>query len=306
MLITSPETIQEVLVSAVRALGVRNGYASARLEAEILLAHTLKISRALLLAHLGDAISDADAAQFAGMVARRAQGEPLAYIVGHQEFYGLDFYVDRRVLIPRHETEHVVELALNALKKIAHSEPVIVDVGTGSGAIALALARNTSRAKIIATDISSDALAVARLNAARLHLAERVEFCNADLLDGITMPIDILTANLPYIPLERIERLPREIRHYEPRLALMAGLDGLSVIRRLLKQVESHMARSSFIFLEISEEQGEAASELVKLLLPRAQVDIHRDLEGLDRVVEIQMGRGDMSSRIARLDGLGA
>lgn len=288
MLITSPETVQEVLVSAVRALGARNGYASARLEAEILLAHTLNISRALLLARLGDAIADKDAAQFAGMVARRAQGEPLAYIVGHQEFYGLDFYVDRRVLIPRHETEHVVEFALRALKKIPHLEPVIVDAGTGSGAIALALARHTSHTKIIATDISPDALAVAKLNAARLHLTERVEFCQTDLLEGIAAPIDILTANLPYIPLERFERLPREIRRYEPLLALMAGLDGLSVIRRLLKQVEAHMARSGFIFLEISEEQGDAARELVNVILPRAQVEIHRDLEGLDRVVEIR------------------
>ncbi|OQY94542.1 MAG: protein-(glutamine-N5) methyltransferase, release factor-specific [Chloroflexi bacterium UTCFX4] len=292
MLITSPETIQEVLVSAVRAIGARNGYASARLEAEILLAHTLNISRALLLARLGDAIAGKDAAQFAGMVARRAQGEPLAYIVGHQEFYGLDFYVDRRVLIPRHETEHVVESALLAIKKIPHPEPIIVDVGTGSGAIALALARNTSRTKIIATDISPDALAVAKLNAARLHLTERVEFCQTDLLDGIATPIDILTANLPYIPLEREAQLPREIRRYEPRLALVAGLDGLSVIRRLLKQLESHMARASFIFLEISEEQGDAARKLVNVLLPHARVEIHRDLEGLDRVVEIKIGRG--------------
>lgn len=292
MLITHPDSIQEVLVSAVRAIGVRNGYASARLEAEILLAHTLKISRALLLAKLGEPLAPEDAAQFAGMVARRAQAEPLAYIVGHQEFYGLDFYVDRRVLIPRPETEHVVELALNALKKIPHPEPVIVDVGTGSGAIAMALAHNTARTKIIATDISPDALAVAQLNAARLNLRERVEFRQTDLLDGITTPIDILTANLPYIPLEREAQLPREIRQYEPRMATIAGLDGLSVIRRLLKQVERHMSRASFIFLEISEEQGDAARELAQVMLPRASALIHRDLEGLDRVVEIEFGRG--------------
>lgn len=288
MLIASPETIQEVLVSAVRAIGGRSGLASARLEAEILLAHTLKISRALLLARLGDPISSADAAQFAGMVARRAQREPIAYIVGHQEFYGLDLYVDRRVLIPRPETEHVVELALNALKRIPHPGTVLADVGTGSGAIALALARNTTDTKIIATDISPDALAVARLNARRLNLSERVEFRNTDLLDGIAARIDILTANLPYIPLEREAQLPREIRQYEPRLATIAGLDGLSVVRRLLKQLDGHMARAGFAFLEISEEQGEAARELVMASLPRAEVEVHRDLEGLDRVVEIR------------------
>jgi release factor glutamine methyltransferase len=289
MLIRDPETNQEVLVSAVRALGVRNGVASARLEAEILLAHTLKISRASLLARLGDAISPEDAAQFAGMVARRAQREPIAYIVGHQEFYGIEFYVDRRVLIPRPETEHLVELALKALRQVPHPEPVIADVGTGSGAIALALARNTHRTRIIATDISPNALAVAQLNAERLGLAERIEFRTADLLEGIPAPIDILVANLPYIPLEREQALPREIRQYEPRVATIAGLDGLSVIRRLLKQVEAHVARSSFIFLEISEEQGEAASGVVNSILPRAQVRVHSDLEGLDRVLEIRL-----------------
>lgn len=288
MLITHPETVQEVLVSAVRALGVRNGYASARLEAEILLAHTLKISRALLLARLGDAISDADAAQFAGMVARRAQREPIAYIVGHQSFYGLDLVVDRRVLIPRPETEHVVELALGALKKIPNPEPVIVDVGTGSGAIALALARHASSPKIMATDISRDALAVAQLNATRLNMAERVEFRYGDLLEGIETPIDLITANLPYIPLEREAALPREIREYEPRMATIAGLDGLSLIRRLLKQAKGHLARTGFVFLEISEEQGDAARALVNAMLPQAQVELHRDLEGLDRVVEIR------------------
>lgn len=276
-------------MSAVRAIGARNGYASARLEAEILLAHTLKISRAYLLARLGDPIESADAAQFAGMVARRAQREPIAYIVGHQEFYGLELYVDRRVLIPRPETEHVVEYALMALKKVPHPEPVIVDVGTGSGAIALALAHTTNHTRIIATDISPEALAVAQMNAARLNLSERIQFRNTDLLDGVTEPIDILTANLPYIPLEREAQLPREIREYEPRLATIAGLDGLNVIRRLLNQVPMHMTRGSVIFLEISEEQGEAAMALAQALLPRAQVQVHRDLEGLDRVVEVRM-----------------
>lgn len=288
MIIANPESIQEVLVSAVRVLGARNPYA-ARLEAELLLAHTLKISRALLLARLADPIAPDDAAQFAGMVARRAQREPIAYIIGHQEFYGLDFIVDRRVLIPRPETEHVVELALQSLKKIPHADPVIVDVGTGSGAIALALARHTQGARIIATDISPDALAVAQLNATRLNLSERVEFLNADLLEGIETPIDVLTANLPYIPLERLAQLPREIRDYEPRVATFGGLDGLSVIRRLLKQAEGHMARAGVLFLEISEEQGPAARDLVNAILPRAQVAIHRDLEGLDRVLEVRL-----------------
>jgi release factor glutamine methyltransferase len=289
MLISHPETIQEVLVSAVRAMGARHGYAAARLEAELLLAHALKISRALLLARLGDPIHQADAAQFAGMVARRAQREPLAYIVGRQEFYGLDLVVDRRVLIPRPETEHLVDLALAALKQIPRPEPVIADVGTGSGAIALAMARHALHAQIIATDLSPEALTVAQLNAERLQLADRITFHNTDLLESVQTPIDLLVANLPYIPLERFSKLPREIRDYEPRMATIAGLDGLSQIRRLLKQIESHVRRSGIVFLEISEEQGGAGLELVSANLPRARVALHRDLEGLDRVIEIRL-----------------
>lgn len=291
MLIAHPESIQEVLVSAVRALGVAMDYRSARFEAELLMAHALGTSRTMLLARLSEAISSEDAAKFAAMVARRAKREPLAYIRGHQEFYRLDFVVDRRVLIPRPETEMLVELALKALKSVPHIEPVVADVGTGSGAIALAIAHNAPHARIIATDLSPDALAVARLNGKRLNLQDRVEFRQSDLLDGITMPIDILVANLPYIPLERLPQLPREIRDHEPRVATIAGLDGLSLIRRLLKQVASHLERRGVVLLEISEEQGDAAVELAQVILPRSKVQLHQDLEGLDRVVEIKLYR---------------
>lgn len=287
MLIAHPESVQEVLVSAVRALGAAMDYRSARFEAELLLAHALGISRTMLLARLADPLSTEDRARFASMVARRAQREPLAYIRGHQEFYGLDFIVDRRVLIPRPETELLVELALKALKQVAHPEPVVVDVGTGSGAIALAIAHNAPHTRVIATDTSPDALAVAQLNAKRLNLAERVKFHAADLLAGEDESIDVLTANLPYIPLERVPQLPREIRDFEPRVATISGLEGLGVVRRLLGQVRAHLNRRGVALLEISEEQGKPARILVEALLPGASVKLHRDLEGLDRVVEI-------------------
>lgn len=291
MLIAHPESVQEVLVSAVGALGVAMDYRSARFEAELLMAHALGISRTMLLARLSESISSEDAAKFAAMVARRAKREPLAYIRGHQEFYRLDFVLDRRVLIPRPETEMLVELALKSLKGVSHVEPVIADIGTGSGAIALAIAHNAQHTRIIASDISPDALAVAALNAKRLNLQDRIEFRQSDLLDGITTPIDILVANLPYIPLERLPQLPREIRDYEPRVATIAGLDGLSQIRRLLQQVGSHLERRGVVLLEISEEQGQAAVELAQAVLPQAKVQLHQDLEGLDRVVQIGLIR---------------
>jgi release factor glutamine methyltransferase len=289
VLISRPESTQEVLVSAVRALGMRTEYSTARLEAEILLANALGLSRAGVLARLADPLDAAAAAKFAAMVARRAQGEPIAYILGHKDFYGLDLVVDRRVLIPRPETELVVELALSAFRRVAHPAPLVADVGAGSGAIALAMAAHAPSARFIATDISPDALAVAQLNARRLNLQERVEFILGDLLEPVGEPLDIIVANLPYIPLERYDRLPREIRRYEPRVALVGGLEGLSIICRLLEQVKAHATRSGIVFIEISEEQGKEAVELAMTVLGKATVTLHQDLEGLDRALEVQL-----------------
>ncbi len=291
-------TIQDALLDAIRALGatLRGAYHEARLQAELLLAHALGVSRAGALARLDDVMSPDIAARYAANVARRAQHEPLAYILGHQEFCGLDFVVDRRVLIPRHETETLVELALNRARKIA--SPVIVDVGTGSGAIALTLAHRLPHARIIAIDVSLDALAVARMNAARLNLHTRVEFLEGDLLAPFIGSFDILIANLPYIPSQRFDQLPREVRAFEPRLALDGGADGLDVMRRLLAQIESHAARGAVVLLEISEEQGDAAIQLARAILPDATIGLHRDLEGLDRVVEIENLKSELSPQV--------
>ncbi len=278
-----------MLVSAVRALGVSTDYRTARFEAERLLAHALGLSRAGLLARLADPIDAAQAAQFAAMVARRAQREPIAYILGHQEFYGLDLIVDRRVMIPRPETELLVERALDALKRVAHLTPIVADVGTGSGAIALAMAHKAIHARFVATDISPEALAVAQMNAKRLNLQDRIELVVGDLLAPIEGFVDIVTANLPYIPRRRLDQLPREIRHYEPRLALDGGPDGFEVIRRLLSLVKTHVARAGSVFLEISEEQGSEALEIATTLFPKADVKLHRDLEGLDRLLDIRL-----------------
>ncbi len=278
---------QDALLDAVRALGATLEYHEARLQAELLLAHALEISRTMMLARLDETITPDVAAQYAANVARRAQNEPLAYILGHQEFYRLDFLVDRRVLIPRHETETLVELALNAARHIA--APTIVDVGTGSGALALTLAHHLPDARVFALDISRDALDVARMNAKRLNLDARVEFIESDLLERFAGSFDVLVANLPYIPRERFDQLPREVRAFEPRRALDGGPDGLDVFRRLLAQLESHALRHARAFFEISEEQGKDALEVVWRALPRCVATLHHDLENLDRVVELQI-----------------
>ncbi len=283
-MISQIESIQEILVNATRALCTTLDFGDARLEAELLLAHTLKISRTMLLARLEETIEPDLAAQYASIVARRSQHEPLAYILGHREFYGLDFVVDRRVLIPRHETELLVEIALERARRMAW--PVIVDVGTGSGAIALSLARHLTDARIFATDLSCDALAVARINASRLNL-DRVQFLADDLLTLVEEPFELLVANLPYIPSTRYGQLAREVRDYEPRLALDGGFDGLAVMRRLSAQLKQRARPGSKVLFEISEEQGKLALELAHRELPLAMAQLHRDLEGLDRVLEL-------------------
>ncbi len=289
MLIYKPENIQEVLVSATRALGMTMPYREARLQAELLLADALGIARAMVLARLDEVLDAETTARYAANVARRAKHEPLAYILGHQEFYGLDLYVDRRVLIPRHETESLVLLALQRAQRVPHTTPIVVDVGTGSGAIALALARHLPSARVYAIDISDGSLAVARMNVEHLHLADRVALLQGDLLEPLPEAFDLLVANLPYIPKKRYEELSYEIRRFEPKGALIGGDDGLAVVERLVRQLEAHAAGGAVALLEISEEQGSAAEDLVRRHLPGAAVTLHRDLEELDRVVEIQL-----------------
>ncbi|MCL4394597.1 MAG: peptide chain release factor N(5)-glutamine methyltransferase [Chloroflexi bacterium] len=287
VLIRRPETVQEMLVNATRVLGAAMEYHEARLQAELLLAHAIGTTRAGVLTRLDEPVAPELAARFAANVARRAKHEPLAYIVGRQEFCGLEFIVDRRVLIPRHESELLVMLALERMRSVPHVAPTVVDVGTGSGALALALARRLERASVIATDVAADALVVARLNASRLGL-ERVDFRQGDLLEGLSEPFDALVANLPYIPSSRFRDLPREVRVFEPRTALDGGVDGLRVIQRLLGQLATRASPGAVAFFEISEEQGAAVLQLFETTLPRARVILHRDLEGLDRVIEAQ------------------
>lgn len=261
------------------------GYEDARLQSELLLAGTLGISRAMVRARSGEQIPSGVVARFGALISRRARHEPLAYILGHQEFYGLDFIVDTRVLIPRHETELLVQLALERARQI--ESPIIVDVGTGSGALALTIARHLPSGIIYATDISPDALAVAQLNATRLGASD-VRFVVSDLLQGLADRFDILTANLPYIPSDRYSDLPAEIREFEPRIALDGGQEGLELIQRLLAQTNRIATRDSVALLEISEEQGGSVLDLVHRELPTVQAELHQDLDGLDRVLEVR------------------
>jgi release factor glutamine methyltransferase len=285
-IICDHKSFSDILTEATRALSETMEHREAHLQAELLLANELGTSRAAVLARASEMVAPDAAERFAAKISRRKQGEPLAYILGHHEFFGLDFHVDRRVLIPRHETDELVQLVLDRSHRDA--APVIVDVGTGSGVLALTLAHHLPQASVIAADISNDALQVARLNAKRLNLESRVQFIESDLLAKVNVPFDVLVSNLPYIPRMRVDCLPREILAFEPRLALDGGEDGLAVVRRLLAQLGSHTARGAMALLEISEEQGAAALEDVRRALPNTTAILHQDLEGLDRAIEIR------------------
>jgi release factor glutamine methyltransferase len=237
-----------------------------RLDAEVLLAAAMGVDRAALIADSRAPVPPAAARAFRDFARRRVAREPVAYILGRKGFRRLELEVDPRVLIPRPETEHVVEAAL----KLPQGARV-VDVGTGSGAIALALADERPDLRVVATDVSPGALAVARANAARLGL--EVELVEGDLLDGVSGPVDAVVSNPPYVA--RGTRLAPEITRYEPLGALYAGADGLDVLRRLARAVEG----VPFVAVEVGAGQAAAVTELL------GATDIVRDLSGIERVV---------------------
>jgi len=264
---------------------------SPRLVAEALLSHTLDLNRARLLARPERPLSLNQRTNYQTLIDRCESGEPLAYVLGHREFYGLDFVVDPRVLIPRPETEVLIETAMviaQARSATVHSEYRIADVGTGSGAIAVTLALHLSHARITATDISPDAIEVARENARRHAVVDRIEFKVGDLLAPIDTPVDLLAANLPYVRSTECAHLTRSIRHYEPAVAFNGGSDGLELVRRLLDNAPRAIQPGGSILMEIGAAHGDAAIELARDTFPAATVQVKADLAGLDRLLVIE------------------
>jgi release factor glutamine methyltransferase len=263
---------------------------SPRLDAELLLAHVLDVNRAALFTWPDRQLTPKELTRFRELVARRAAREPLAYIVGHREFFGLDFLVDSRVLIPRPETELLVEHVLHLAQDMA-SAVQIADVGAGSGAIAISLAVRLPRATLYALDDSPGALALTEENARRHGVADRVRCLQGDLLEPLPGPVDLVTANLPYVSTVEWAHLVPEIREYEPRAALDGGPDGLDPMRRLLAMAPAHLQPGGMVLLEIGASQGQAVTALARAHFPRAEIEVLQDYAGLDRLVVVgQMG----------------
>ncbi len=292
--------VEELLRAAVGRLRA-SGSESARLDAELLLGHAIGADRTAILAHPEALVSDAAAERFAADVARRETGEPVAYIRGFKEFYGLAFSVDARALIPRPETERLVELAESEVMRRLTSAPRppgtpplrIVDVGAGAGPIAVSLAvalrgrRVFEDVEILGTDESTDALALARENAVGHGVADRVRFVEADLLPPVVAePFDLVLANLPYVRSDAIAGLPIAAS-FEPRAALDGGPDGLAVIRALLGRLPEALAPGGVALVEIGADQGTAIVAAVDDLLAGWGCTVEPDLAGLPRVARV-------------------
>lgn len=275
-------TVKEALRRATDRLAGHN-IEDARLESEILLRQVLQLSRVELYQELDRRLAPAEAEDFQSLIQRRLSSEPTAYITGHREFYGLDFQVNRAVLIPRPETELLVERAL----ALAQDQPlaIIADIGTGCGAIAVSLAINLPQSSIYATDISAAALEVARANCRRHGVSDRVSLLAGDLLAPLPEPVDLIVANLPYV--NEAEVSQTKTSRFEPETALNGGRDGLDQIHRLCRDVGTKIRAGGSLLLEIGEGQARPLMSFLRELWPRADIELTPDLSGIGRVLRV-------------------
>ena len=263
-----------------------------RLNAELLLARCLGFSREKLYANLRCEIQADEKKALDELLRRRMAGEPLQYLLGHQEFWSIDLKVDPRVLIPRPETEVLIEEALSILSIPSRRVPRILDIGTGSGAIVIALTQEVGEIVAVATDLSHEALQVAKENARNVGVDQRIRFIRGDLLDPFR-PLtegmfDLILSNPPYICRSDIEELTREIKDHEPRLALDGGEDGLDFYRQMSRQVRSYLREGGWLLLEMGHGQGSKISSLLEESGSFRAPEFVKDLSGIDRVIKAQ------------------
>ncbi|NQU83918.1 MAG: peptide chain release factor N(5)-glutamine methyltransferase [Parcubacteria group bacterium] len=283
------------------------------LDAEVLLSFILKKDKTFLFAHPEKKLTAKQLEKYKKIITRRAKHEPVAYITNDKEFYGLDFYVDKNVLIPRPETELIVDEAIKIIKDSKH-KILLVDIGTGSGCVAVSIVKNT-KIKAVAIDYSKPALKIAKKNAEKHGVASRIQFVYSNLLENIKLrnyenneiTKTIITANLPYLTTEQYKKLSPDIKKYEPRSALVGGKDGLRYCRELLRDVDSRLSLAGdlpqvrrswndkgrhgndvIVLLEIDPHQAKPIKKIIKEILPKAEVEIKIDLAKRDRLVAIK------------------
>jgi release factor glutamine methyltransferase len=275
-------TVGEALQQAAKRLSANSS--TPRLDAEVLMAHVLGISRASVLANPQSVLTDEQQQVVTGLLDRRSKGEPVAYLTGHKEFYGLDLIITPDVLVPRPETESVVDACLEALPDKDSSQ--LADIGTGSGAIVVAVTTHNPHVKASATDISEAALEVARRNSERHGVAERVAFHVGHLLQPLQDKFNVIAANLPYVPPGEASQ---DVATWEPNVAVFGGgEDGTALISEFLREAPAYLLPGGTVVMETAHSQGTLVAELAKKAFPDAQVEVRKDLAGYDRIVVIK------------------
>lgn len=283
---SSPTVIRDVWMDAATRLEDA-GISDARFEAEVLLRHVSGCSRADLYAKLADPIEPEVVARLGSVLQRRIAREPLSYITGTREFYRLEFRVSPAVLVPRPESELLVETALEHLRGQRARRARVVDVGTGSGALGISVGKHRRDIRLLLTDVSAEALAVARENARALIPRRRADFLRGDLLTAVNGPLDCVLANLPYVPEDRLPELEPEVAEHEPRGALSPGTAGTELILRLVTQLGSRLAPRGIALIEIDPGQEDVVAAAVRRLMTMADVEVLDDLSGQPRAVRI-------------------
>jgi release factor glutamine methyltransferase len=301
--VSTPTDVRAALKEGIARLDAAR-VPSSKLAAEMLLMHALERDRTWLYAHATEALDTASMEKYLSLIARRAAGEPTQYIVGQQEFWGLEFEVTSAVLIPRPETEHIIEVALARIGERNRAVPLsIADVGTGSGCLAVTLAKVFPNAQIVATDISAEALEIARRNAARHEFENRIEFVEDDLLTHMmpeesskrplgpdwALPLgaefDLIVSNPPYVALSDADSLQREVRDYEPKLALFGGPSGVEIYSRLIEQAETLLGAGGVLILELGYDSADRVRQMIDSRGAWTNVTITNDLVGIPRVL---------------------
>lgn len=285
------QSLRQALQSGVQCLS-RAGIDTARLDAEVLLGHVLAMTREQLVSMSDMPMTDDQTQRYEATLRRRLEREPVAYITGHQEFWSLDFHVTPDVLIPRPETENLVEVALSVAAGMIHAAPMkILEIGTGSGAVAISLAKELASAELWATDVSTAAIAIARGNATRNGMSGKIKFLYGDLFAPIEAEageFTLIVANPPYVRGEEIAGLAPEVSHWEPREALDGGVDGLDFYRWIAARASSYLALRGAVALEIGSDMGEAVAKMFDANGRYESAKIFQDYAGRDRVVVAQ------------------
>ena len=277
--------VRDILNESIKALEAAD-IPSARLDAEVLLSFCLGGDRLEFYKNPDKTISEIKLSEFRKLLARRLRWEPVAYITGHKEFWSFSLEVNNSVLIPRPDTEIVVEEALDICHNFISLDMRILDIGTGSGAIALALASEIASAKVMATDISAAALALAQKNAAALGLKERIDFRQGNLFEPVDGLFDIIVSNPPYIAANDYEELPASVKDFEPREALLAGVSGLEFYKKLIYSAAAYLKKNGWLLLEIGAKQEAGIRRILTASGFYTSIKMRRDYAGLPRVIK--------------------